>query len=60
MDTDFRVATSYPLLGTASRVSEVLTEKRELSLTMVRKLREWSHIPADMLIPPLRASEIAA
>lgn len=49
-----------PLLGTASRVSEVLTGKRELSMTMVRKLRERFHIPADLLIPPLRSSEIAA
>jgi len=29
-----------PLLGTASRVSEVLTGKRDLSMTMVRRLRE--------------------
>ncbi len=49
-----------PLLGTASRVSEVLTGKRELSMTMVKKLRERFHIPADLLIPPLRPSEIAA
>ncbi|MGC2499743.1 MAG: hypothetical protein WA374_18505, partial [Acidobacteriaceae bacterium] len=45
-----------PLLGTASRVSEVLTGKRELSMTMVRKLRKRFHIPADLLIPPLRSS----
>jgi len=49
-----------PLLGTAGRVSEVLTGKRELSMTMVRKLRERFHIPADLLIPPLRPSEVAA
>lgn len=49
-----------PLLGTASRVSEVLSGKRDLSMTMVRKLRERFHIPADLLIPPLRPSEIAA
>ena len=49
-----------PLLGTASRVSEVMTGKRELSMSMVRKLRERFHIPADLLIPPLRSSEIAA
>jgi hypothetical protein len=29
-------------------------------MTMVRKLRERFHIPADLLIPPLRSSEIAA
>ncbi len=40
-----------PLLGTASRVSEVLSGKRELSMTMVRRLRDRFHIPADLLIP---------
>jgi HTH-type transcriptional regulator/antitoxin HigA len=39
-----------PLLGTASRVSEVLSGKRELSMTMVKRLRERFHIPADLLI----------
>ena len=39
-----------PLLGTPSRVSEVLGGKRDLSLTMVRRLRERFHIPADILI----------
>jgi len=41
-----------PLLGTASRVSEVLSGKRELSMTMVRRLRERFHISADLLISP--------
>lgn len=40
-----------PLLGTASRVSEVLNGKRALSMSMVKKLRERFHIPADALIP---------
>lgn len=40
-----------PLLGTASRVSEVMSGKRELSMTMVKRLRERFHIPADVLIP---------
>jgi HTH-type transcriptional regulator / antitoxin HigA len=39
-----------PLLGTPSRVSEVLNGKRELSLTMVRRLRERFNISADLLI----------
>ena len=43
-----------PLLGTPSRVSEVLNGKRDLSMSMVRKLRDRFHIPADLLIPPLR------
>jgi HTH-type transcriptional regulator/antitoxin HigA len=39
-----------PLLGTASRVSEVMSGKRELSMTMVKRLRERFCIPADLLI----------
>ena len=46
-----------PLLGTASRVSEVMSGKRELSMTMVKRLRQRFHIPADLLIS---ASESAA
>lgn len=49
-----------PVLGTASRVSEVLNGKRELSMSMVRKLRERFHISADLLISPTRARGIAA
>jgi len=41
-----------PLLGTASRVSEVLGGKRALSMTMVRRLPERFHISADLLISP--------
>jgi HTH-type transcriptional regulator/antitoxin HigA len=43
-------ADPVPLLGTVSRVSEVLNGKRELSMSMVRKLRERFHISADLLI----------
>lgn len=39
------------LLGTASRVSEVMNGKRELSTSMVRKLRQRFHVSADVLIP---------
>jgi len=49
-----------PLLGTASRVSEVLNGKRELSMSMVRKLRERFRISADLLISPKRPRGIAA
>ena len=49
-----------PLLGTASRVSEVLNGKRELSMSMVRKLRERFHISADLLIAPASARSLAA
>lgn len=40
-----------PLLGTASRVSEVMSGKKGLSLSMVRRLRARFGIPADLLIP---------
>ena len=45
-----------PILGTPSRVSEVLSGKRELSMTMVRRLRERFHVSADLLIPRLSAT----
>jgi HTH-type transcriptional regulator/antitoxin HigA len=44
-----------PLLGTASRVSEVLSGKRDLSMTMVRRLRERFNISADLLVSRGRA-----
>ena len=49
---DLSRADLVPLLGTASRVSEVLSGKRALSLTMVRRLRDRFHISADVLIAP--------
>ena len=51
---DLSRADLVPLLGTASRVSEVLSGKRDLSMTMVRRLRERYHIPADLLISRAR------
>ena len=38
------------LLGTRSRKSEILSGKRKLSLSMIRKLRDILHIPAEVLI----------
>src|SRR3984957_11393347 len=49
-----------PLLGTPSRVSEVLTGKRELSMSMARNLRERFQISADLLISPTRRRGLAA
>jgi HTH-type transcriptional regulator / antitoxin HigA len=46
-----RRADLIPILGTASRVSEVLGGKRELSMSMVKRLRDRFHVPADLLIP---------
>jgi HTH-type transcriptional regulator/antitoxin HigA len=50
---DLSRADMAEILGTASRVSEVLTGKRELSMTMVQRLRERFHVSADLLIPPV-------
>jgi HTH-type transcriptional regulator/antitoxin HigA len=43
-----------PLLGTASRVSEVLRGKKGLSMTMVQRLRARFRMPAELLLPQLR------
>lgn len=37
-------------LGSKSKVSEVLSGKRRLSLSMIRKLSTGLHIPAEVLI----------
>ncbi len=41
-----------PILGTPSRVSEVLQGKKELSMAMVQRLRARFRVPADLLLPP--------
>jgi HTH-type transcriptional regulator/antitoxin HigA len=43
-------ADMVPLLGTASRVSEVLSGKKRLSIAMVQRLRARFNVPADLLI----------
>jgi HTH-type transcriptional regulator/antitoxin HigA len=42
-----------PILGTASRVSEVLSGKKGLSMSMVQRLRARFRVPADIFIPEL-------
>ena len=39
-----------PMIGTRARVSEILTRKRALSLSMIRKLSDEWKLPADVLI----------
>jgi HTH-type transcriptional regulator / antitoxin HigA len=41
-----------PILGTASRVSEVLRGKKGLSMAMVQRLRARFLVPAEVLLPP--------
>jgi HTH-type transcriptional regulator/antitoxin HigA len=47
-------ADMVPILGTPSRVSEVLSGKKGLSMAMVQRLRARFRVPADILIPPLK------
>ena len=49
-----------PLLGIPSRVSDVLRGKRDLSMSMVRKLRDRFQVSADLLISPVRRRGLAA
>lgn len=53
-------ADMVPILGTASRVSEVLSGKKGLSMTMVQRLRARFRVPADLLLPPPKPSRRAA
>ena len=52
---DLSRADLVPLLGSASRVSEVLNGRKGLSLNMVQRLRARFGIPADLLLPPPEA-----
>jgi HTH-type transcriptional regulator / antitoxin HigA len=45
-----------PLLGTPSRVSEVMRGKKGLSMAMVQRLRARFRVPADLLLPPPKKS----
>ena len=47
------------ILGTPSRVSEVLSGKKGLSMTMVQRLRARFRVPADLLIPPPKRTQRA-
>jgi len=43
-----------PIMGSRSRVSEVLSGKRRLTLEMVRRLFDELHIPLEVLLPAAR------
>src|SRR5712672_3312996 len=51
-------ADMVPILGTPSRVSEVLRGKKELSMAMVQRLRARFQVPADLLLPPPKKASI--
>lgn len=40
-----------PILGSRSRVSEILNHKRSLTVEMIRRLFDELHIPMEALIP---------
>jgi HTH-type transcriptional regulator / antitoxin HigA len=48
-----------PIIGTRTRVAEVLNRKRGLSIDMIRRLHERLGISADVLILPSRVDEAA-
>jgi HTH-type transcriptional regulator/antitoxin HigA len=45
------------LIGTRTRVAEVLNRRRSLSINMIRRLHERLGISADVLIRPTRRTE---
>lgn len=47
------------IIGTRTRVAEVLNRKRSLSIGMIRRLHERLGIPAEVLIRPSRSEEAA-
>ena len=49
-----------PMIGSKSRVSEVLNRKRPLSMAMVWRLHKELGIPAESLIRPPRAAALKA
>jgi HTH-type transcriptional regulator/antitoxin HigA len=48
-----------PLIGTRTRVAEVLNRKRSLSIGMIRRLHDRLGISAEVLIRPSRKEKAA-
>jgi len=48
-----------PLIGTRTRVAEVLNRKRNLSIAMIRRLHQALGIPAEVLIQPTKNKRAA-
>lgn len=47
------------MIGTRTRIAEVLSRKRSLSIAMIRRLHKSLGIPAEILIRPTRKDEAA-
>jgi HTH-type transcriptional regulator/antitoxin HigA len=48
-----------PLIGTRTRIAEILNRRRGLSIGMIRKLHQALGIPAEVLIRPARRDRAA-
>jgi HTH-type transcriptional regulator/antitoxin HigA len=48
-----------PLIGTRTRVAEILNGKRGLSISMIRRLHDRFGISAEVLIRPSRQGKVA-
>lgn len=48
-----------PLIGTRTRVAEILNRKRSLSIGMIRRLHDHLGISAEVLIRPSREDQAA-
>lgn len=46
-----------PMIGTRTRVAEVLNRRRPLSIAMIRRLHHGLGIPAEVLIRPTRVAK---
>ncbi|PKL22192.1 MAG: hypothetical protein CVV48_04000 [Spirochaetae bacterium HGW-Spirochaetae-4] len=47
-----------PIIGSQSKVSEILNRKRPLSLSMIRKLHEELNIPAEILLQDTQQNQV--
>ena len=47
------------MIGTRTRIAEVLSRKRSLSIAMIRRLHKSLGIPVEILIRPTRKEEAA-
>jgi len=49
-----------PMIGTRTRVAEILNRRRDLSIGMIRRLHQELGISADVLIRPTRKQRAAS
>lgn len=54
---DMRSKDMIQFMGSSGKVSEVMNRKRGLSLSMIRKLTNGLHIPADVLVKEYELSQ---